>query len=114
MTHKQLLHMLSESYVEYMRAVWKLNTAFKHFTTIYKAVFPNDITASSTVSSIINDLNSRHEAAVLTRAVQEATLKEQAQSSSSTVKSMFYCACQSALSGRSTCHSCEEQIEFPQ
>lgn len=71
-----LLHILGESYVEYMKAMWKLNSAFKHFTTIYKAVFPKEITSTASVSSIIADLNHRYESTLLSHAMQQASLKE--------------------------------------
>lgn len=60
-----------------MKAVWKLNSAFKHFTSIYKAVFPNDISSSASVSSIIADLNHRYETAHLSHAMKEASLKKE-------------------------------------
>lgn len=78
----QLLHILGESYVEYMKAVWKLNSAFKHFTSIYKAVFPKEITSTASVSSIIADLNHRYETALLSHAMKQASVKEAASSKS--------------------------------
>lgn len=66
-----------------MKAVWKLNSAYKHFTSIYKAVFPKDISSTASVSSIIADLNHRYETALLSHAMKQASIKEAASSKSS-------------------------------
>lgn len=62
---QSLLHLLGDSYFEYAKAMWKLNSSFKYFTTIYKAVFPQDVKPDATVQSIIDQLNERYKAATL-------------------------------------------------
>lgn len=61
--------------MEYMRAVWKLNSAFKHFSTIYKAVFPKDIKSDTSIQSIVADLNDRYQANSLSSTLQSTSLK---------------------------------------
>lgn len=62
-----------------MKAVWKLNSAFKHFTSIYKAVFPSDISSTASVSSIIADLNHRYTTSQLSHAMKLASIEKQQQ-----------------------------------
>lgn len=62
-----------------MKAVWKLNSAFKHFTSIYKAVFPSDISSTASVSSIIADLNHRYTTCQLSHAMKLASIEKQQQ-----------------------------------
>jgi hypothetical protein len=76
----KLIHILGESYAEYLKALWKLNNAWKHFAGVYKAVFPKDITPESTVGSITADLNERYQAANLSSSLSKASLTPQYQS----------------------------------
>ncbi|KAM0753081.1 hypothetical protein T439DRAFT_323696 [Meredithblackwellia eburnea MCA 4105] len=52
-----LCHILTESTIEFMKAVYKLNRAYKGFSNAYKVVFPKDISENDSLHKIFTDLN---------------------------------------------------------
>ncbi|SCV72008.1 BQ2448_4702 [Microbotryum intermedium] len=55
-----LCHVLTESYVEFMKAIYKLNRAYKGFKSLYTVVFPDGVSESDSLESIFTKLNSNY------------------------------------------------------
>ncbi|KAH8924821.1 hypothetical protein BT69DRAFT_1318643 [Atractiella rhizophila] len=55
-------HIMTESYVEFMKAVYKLNRAYKIFHSSFKSVFPTGISEDDSIPTIIASLNTLYSA----------------------------------------------------
>ncbi|GAA6058174.1 hypothetical protein JCM3770_004079, partial [Rhodotorula araucariae] len=55
-----LVAIMSESYVEFAKAIWKLNRAYKIFMSIYKTVFPGGVTEDESLDSVFRKLNEHY------------------------------------------------------
>ncbi|GAA5820130.1 hypothetical protein JCM11251_005496 [Rhodosporidiobolus azoricus] len=53
-----LVAIMSESYVEFAKAIWKLNSAYKTFMATYKTVFPDGVEEDESLDSVFTKLNS--------------------------------------------------------
>lgn len=57
-----LVHVLTSSYVEFMKAIYKINRAYKMFGNIYKIVFPVPVAESDSLATIFTTLNATYAA----------------------------------------------------
>ncbi|GJN90579.1 hypothetical protein Rhopal_003591-T1 [Rhodotorula paludigena] len=55
-----LVAIMSESYVEFAKAIWKLNKAYKIFMSIQKTVFPNGVEEDESLDSVFRKLNENY------------------------------------------------------
>ncbi|GAA5901756.1 hypothetical protein JCM5296_005398 [Sporobolomyces johnsonii] len=55
-----LISLLSESYSQFIGAVWKLNKSYKTFSAVAKAVFPDGVDENDTLHAIVTKLNSHY------------------------------------------------------
>ncbi|GAA5984842.1 hypothetical protein JCM11641_005434 [Rhodosporidiobolus odoratus] len=55
-----LVAILSESYVEFVKAVWKLNKSYKIFMAASKVVFPDGVDEDETLDSVFTKLNAHY------------------------------------------------------
>ncbi|ORY89442.1 mitochondrial outer membrane protein IML2 [Leucosporidium creatinivorum] len=55
-----LVHILTESYLEFTKAIWKLNRAYKGFKSVYSIVYPGGITESDSLDTIFTKLNAHY------------------------------------------------------
>ncbi|GAA6001330.1 hypothetical protein JCM10207_006611 [Rhodosporidiobolus poonsookiae] len=52
-----LVAILSESYMEFVKAIFKLNSAYKLFTSLYSTVFPDGVQEDESLDAIFTKLN---------------------------------------------------------
>ncbi|GAA5921664.1 hypothetical protein JCM1841_000901 [Sporobolomyces salmonicolor] len=55
-----LISLLSESYSQFIGAVWKLNKSYKTFSAVAKAVFPDGVDENETLHTIVTKLNNHY------------------------------------------------------
>lgn len=55
-----LIAIMSESYVEFVKAIWKMNKSYKIFMGIFKTVFPEDVSENDSLHDIFTRLNDRY------------------------------------------------------
>ncbi|GAA5895996.1 hypothetical protein JCM8208_007500 [Rhodotorula glutinis] len=55
-----LVAVMSESYVEFAKAIWKLNTAYKLLATVQKTVFPDGVGENESLESVFTKLNKHY------------------------------------------------------
>ncbi|GAA5886014.1 hypothetical protein JCM6882_004233 [Rhodosporidiobolus microsporus] len=55
-----LVAIMSESYVEFAKAIWKLNSAYKTFMATYKTVFPDGVEEDESLDSVFTKLNAHY------------------------------------------------------
>ncbi|GAA5935455.1 hypothetical protein JCM3775_006276 [Rhodotorula graminis] len=55
-----LVAVMSESYVEFAKAIWKLNTAYKLLATVQKTVFPDGVGENESLESVFTKLNEHY------------------------------------------------------
>ncbi|GAA5996526.1 uncharacterized protein JCM10292_003030 [Rhodotorula paludigena] len=55
-----LVAIMSESYVEFAKAIWKLNKAYKIFMSIQKTVFPDGVEEDESLDSVFRKLNENY------------------------------------------------------
>ncbi|GAA5875921.1 hypothetical protein JCM3774_005817 [Rhodotorula dairenensis] len=55
-----LIAVMSESYVEFAKAVWKLNKSYKIFMSVHKIVFPDDIGEDESLREVFSKLNQHY------------------------------------------------------
>ncbi|GAA5984217.1 hypothetical protein JCM10908_006095 [Rhodotorula pacifica] len=55
-----LIAVMSESYVEFAKAVWKLNKSYKIFMSVHKTVFPDDIGENESLREVFTKLNQHY------------------------------------------------------
>ncbi|KAG0658987.1 hypothetical protein C6P46_005372 [Rhodotorula mucilaginosa] len=55
-----LIAVMSESYVEFAKAVWKLNKSYKIFMSVHKIVFPDDIGEDESLRQVFTKLNQHY------------------------------------------------------
>ncbi|GAA6064780.1 hypothetical protein JCM10212_004802 [Sporobolomyces blumeae] len=55
-----LIAILSESYSGFLSGVWKMNKAYKGFSSVQKAVFPQGYDSSESVDVVLNRLNEHY------------------------------------------------------
>ncbi|BGP55618.1 hypothetical protein JCM8202_004879 [Rhodotorula sphaerocarpa] len=55
-----LVAIMSESYVEFAKAVWKLNKSYKIFMAVHKTVFPEEIGDDESLHQVITKLNQHY------------------------------------------------------
>ncbi|BGP48269.1 Mitochondrial outer membrane protein iml2 [Rhodotorula kratochvilovae] len=68
-----LVAIMSESYVEFAKAIWKLNKAYKIFMSIYKTVFPGGVTEDESLDSVFRKLNEHYLAQTTAPAAADST-----------------------------------------
>lgn len=55
-----LVAVMSESYVEFAKAIWKLNTAYKLLAAVQKTVFPDGVGENESLESVFTKLNKHY------------------------------------------------------
>ncbi|GAA5850339.1 hypothetical protein JCM8547_001838 [Rhodosporidiobolus lusitaniae] len=55
-----LIAILSESYTQFAKALWKLNAAYKTFSSTFKVVFPEGVSEQETLHDIFTKLNAHY------------------------------------------------------